>query len=192
MPKSIVPALVLVAFVLEPLAAFADDASKAAVTAAFAKMAQAKSYRMTMHAGAGDMTQEYVAPDRRHMSGPSMEMISIADDTWMKVNGKWQHIPKTAAGSGAMSSGAMGRGPGGPVAKPPEADVKFVGNQDCQGQPARVYSFSMPASSGPPSQSKFWIGASGYPCRMEMGGTGSASSMEWSDWGAPLRIKPPM
>ena len=167
-----------------PIAARGDEASKAAVAAAFAKMAQAKTYRMTMQAQSTQMVSDYVAPDRRHMTGSQMEMITIGDDTWMKMNGKWQHIPKMAGTSGAAMAGpAMGAAQ---RVKPPETDVTFLGNETCQGQPARAYQYSTGTGA---EKAKLLIGSSGYPCKIEMGG---GSSMEWSDWNAPMTINPPM
>jgi len=59
----------------------------AAVAAAFAKMAAATSYRMTMSSPAGEMTQDYFAPNRRHMTGVQMEMIMIGDD---RISRMWR------------------------------------------------------------------------------------------------------
>jgi hypothetical protein len=166
-----------------PVAARGDDAAKAAVTAAFAKMSQAKTYRMTMHAQSAEMVSDYVAPDRRHMTGSQMEMITIGEDTWMKMNGKWQHMPKmSATGGAAMGNPAMGAAQ---RVKPPETDVTFLGNETCQGQPARAYQYSTGTGS---EKAKLLIGSSGYPCRMDMGG----GSMEWSNWNAPMTINAPM
>ncbi|HXP94384.1 MAG TPA: hypothetical protein VN905_13015 [Candidatus Binatia bacterium] len=184
MSKPFAVVLVVLLVALSPGIGRADAAAKAAVAAAFQKMAQAKSYRMTMTSASGEMTQDYVAPNRRHISGRQMEMITIGDDSWMKVDGKWQHVPKMPMG--AMSAPqSIGSAP-----KAPETDVTLVGNQECQGQPAQVYQFSTSSASGTSEKSKLWVGSSGYPCRMQMGSSGA--SMQWSQWGAPLTIDAPM
>jgi hypothetical protein len=167
-----------------PVAARGDEAAKAAVAAAFAKMSQAKTYRMTMHAQSTQMVSDFVAPDRRHMTGSQMEMITIGDDAWMKMNGKWQHIPKTSGMSGAaMGNPAMGAAQ---RVKAPENDVTFLGNETCQGQPARAYQYSTGTGS---EKAKLLIGSSGYPCRIDMA---AGTSMEWSDWNTPMSITAPM
>lgn len=182
MSKLLVIVLIACSIALSPSIARADAAAKAAVAGAFQKMAQAKSYRMTMHSASGEMMQDYVAPNRRHMIGGQMETITIGDDTWMKINGKWQHIPKAMPMGGARSVGV--------VPKVPETDITFIGDQECQGRQARVYQFATSSASGTTQKSKLWVDASGYPCRMEIGGSGAW--MQWSQWGASMMINAPM
>jgi hypothetical protein len=171
---------------LAPGVSQADPASKAAVAAAFAKMAQAKTYHMTMQSGSRTMNMDVVAPDKRHTTAGTMEMIAIGDDMWIKVNGNWQHMPKMGNAPMPGPMGAAAAGMQAPT-KPPEGDVTSLGPAQCQGKPAQGYQ----VTDGSGVKTKVLIDASGYPCEMDMTMSMGDAVIQWSNWNGPITVNAP-
>ena len=185
-----------------------DPAALAAIRAAYVKAAEQRSFRgrMTTESDGkiSESTIEYAAPGRMHMvmKTQNMEHIMIDGAHYMKTDGKWSRMP--------ISSGAMLE----QIRKDPEALAAFersvsgaqrIGPEAVGGQPATAYRYYQAAkvAGGLGSSAgwvKLWVGANGLPLKVEsdatsrmlgFGGRGKTTIL-YSDYGANVRINPPM
>lgn len=87
--------------------AFANQACKAQVDAAFAKLREAKSFKLettiTNAEGTLIMEADYVLPDRMHQKvqlgkdSTAMEMIVVGEKAWSNQGAGWAELPKIFA-----------------------------------------------------------------------------------------------
>jgi hypothetical protein len=134
------------------------------------------------------MEMDFVAPDRYRMDSPMGAQYVIGDTMYMTVDGRAMRIP--------MPKGMITqwREPTRAFHELGKLQVEALGTEILDGKPAKKYRFSQP---GPPATtSLLWVGAEGYPVKMETtGGTGkraSAVTVFYSRFNDPsLKIDPP-
>lgn len=131
-------------FVLASGSAFADQSCKDQVDAAFAKLREAKAFRLettiTNADGSLKMKADYVLPDRMHQivevsnQPMPMEMIVIGKRAWSNQKGVWAELPQSFADTVANQIKET-------VAQPPKVgtDYKCVGDKDFEGKTYSVY-----------------------------------------------------
>lgn len=165
--------------------ALADQSCKDQVDAAFAKLREAKAFRLettiTNADGSLKMKADYVLPDRMHQivevsnQPMPMEMIVIGKRAWSNQQGVWAELPQSFADTVAHQIKET-------VAQPPKAgtDYKCAGEKNFEGKAYTVYqgTLAMPltadakdkgprvtAMSVPNQQSVYIDKASGLPAR---------------------------
>lgn len=110
---------------------------------------------------------DFVAPDRYRMQMPPMgTQIVIGDTMYINVDGRSMRIP--------MPKGTMTqwRETDRAMREVDKAQVEALGSEVINGKPAKKYRMTQ-ASGGTPTTTLIWVGAEGYPVRMET--TGKAS-----------------
>jgi outer membrane lipoprotein-sorting protein len=159
----------------------------------------AKSYRARMESVSDERkvtaTVEYLAPDRIHMVSNVNEMIVVGPDTYMKpANGSWQKFPVDV--NQIISSF---RNPQMIEDLRSSADPKLVGADTVDGIPTNVYQYTVknPAGMTGTSVAKVWIATTdNLPRKMEtesdFSGKHSKTLVTYYDYGADVKIEPPM
>jgi len=129
--------------------ALADQPCKDQVDAAFAKLREAKAFRLettiTNAEGTLKMKADYVLPDRMHqvvtVTGQpmTMEMIVIGKRAWSNERGVWAELPPQFADTVANQIKET-------VAEPPKVatDYKCVGDKDFEGKSYTLYQGVLP------------------------------------------------
>jgi hypothetical protein len=132
------------AFLLVAGQAFADQPCKEQVDAAFAKLRDAKAFRLettiTNADGTLKMKADYVLPDRMHqvvtVTGQpiAMEMIVIGKRAWSNERGVWAELPTSFADTVANQLKET-------VAEPPKVatDYKCAGDKEFEGKTYTLY-----------------------------------------------------
>ena len=113
---------------------------------------------------------DFVAPDRYRMQMPSMgTQIVIGDTMYMSIDGRSMRIP--------MPKGTMTqwRETDRAMREVDKAQVEALGSEVVNGKPAKKYRMTQ-ASGGTPSTTLMWVGADGYPVRIETTGKASGRS----------------
>lgn len=167
------------------------------VHAAFEKFLAAKSFRATVtdvKKGQQISSMEFLAPDRYHIvSGQAQaEQIIIGNDVYTMIDGRPMRLPIPVQVGRIVgqyrNAEAMERLRG-------NTTVTVVGDDDVDGEPARVYAYSMTEPSK--SDSKLWISTeTGLPLQIESTGTfmhvKSTVRVRYSDFDSTLiRIAAP-
>jgi outer membrane lipoprotein-sorting protein len=140
-------------------------------------------------------TVEYVAPDRIHMISNVSEMIVVGSNTYVKpVNGSWQKFPMDV--NQIISSF---RNPKMIEDLRNGTDARLVGTDTVDGVAVNVYQYTMKNPTGitGTSVSKVWIATSdNLPRKMEteseFNGKTSKTHVTYYDYGADIKIEPPM
>ncbi len=111
------------------------------------------------------MKLDYVAPDRYHMyfyapdGQTKSEMMMIGNDMYMKIGSEWRKFPSTIKDNQMMNMRKMFDEEGLKTVQ----DVKYVGDDNIDGQKAYIYSYhntKTDATIPYPFTSKIWISAS--------------------------------
>lgn len=129
--------------------AFAVQSCKDQVDAAFAKLREAKAFRLETTISNSDgtlkMKADYVLPDRMHQivtvsnQPMPMEMIVIGKQAWSNQSGVWAELPQSFADTVANQIKET-------VAQPPKVgtDYKCAGDKDFEGKTYTVYEGVLP------------------------------------------------
>lgn len=130
--------------ILASAPALADETCKEQVDAAFAKLREAKSFRLETTIknpeGTLRMSADYVLPDRMHQKvvlgkdGPPMEMIVIGKQAWSNQGSGWVALSEAFANTVANQVKET-------VAEAPKVmtDYKCAGDKEFEGKTYSVY-----------------------------------------------------
>jgi outer membrane lipoprotein-sorting protein len=176
----------------------ASSDPKADVIAASNKFIALDSFRANME-GVGQTEiksqVDYVAPDRFHVrylggTGAGMEMISIGKEMYMRTGDKWTKMPGTGTSIPTLRDSFTEEG------LKSLTDVKYVGEEEVDGEPALVYSFgNLTPAGGHPFTSKMWVSKdTGLPLKIYAEYTnGVLKHMTIKyDTETPITIEPPV
>lgn len=156
---------------------------------------EVKAFKAKM-AGQGqtpmETEMEFAAPDRyRIRTGTGMEMIVIGNTSYMKLGDKWQKMPMPLDSALADARAAFNK-----EGMKWISDVKYVGEDTANGEPAYVYTYHGKGPQGEgENDSKIWIARSnGLPVKVESTyRAGSLRSMTIDyDYRSPVQIEPPV
>lgn len=133
---------------------------------------------------------DFVAPDRYRMQMGSMgTQIVIGDTMYMHIDGRSMRIP--------MPKGTMTqwRETDRAMREVDKAQVEALGSEVVNGKPAKKYRMTQ-SSGGTPTSTLMWVGADGYPVRIETtgkaGGRTSTTTITYSRFNDPsIRIDAP-
>ncbi len=152
----------------------------------------AKSYHVTMTTTApkGDLSldMDFVAPDRYRMKTPMGTQYVIGDTMYMTMNGRTM---KMALPKGQVSSY---REPARFAEHQATMTVEALGSDAVDGQPATKY---LVRNTQPqPGESTMWVGADGYPLKIEVKGTPNGqvarTTIRYSRFNDPtIKVEPP-
>jgi hypothetical protein len=160
------------------------------VEAATRKFLAARSYHVEMrHEGGplGTTTLEFVAPDRYRLRTPQGSQVIIGDTMYMRMDGRTMQVP--------LPRGVLTQ-----WRDPAQLDkhrdtlvVEQLGAEAVAGKPARKYRM---VNSKPRSESLMWIGADGYPRRIQAiargQGKATTTTLDYSRFNDPgIRITAP-
>ena len=112
------------------------------------------------------MEFEYIAPDRYHIkNAPSMEIIIIGKNTYLKVNGNWQKSPANLGDSIPKMRDAFTE-----EGMKSLTDVEYVGEDSIDGKDALLYRYKgNTIKDATAYDSKLWIGKDdGLPLKIEV------------------------
>lgn len=112
------------------------------------------------------MEFEYAAPDRYHIkNAPSMEIIIIGKNTYLKVNGNWQKSPANLGDSIPKMRDAFTE-----EGMKSLTDVEYVGEDSIDGKDALLYRYKgNTIKDATAYDSKLWIGKDdGLPLKIEV------------------------
>jgi outer membrane lipoprotein-sorting protein len=181
MMKRLLCALALVAFSVAP--ALADP--KSDVTGAMVTLESAKSYHVTVnsHGQTGDI--DMVKPDKMHVVFGPMEMIKIANTSYMKMNGSWQRfaIPGVSERLTGMYEGVLKNA----TSHVDDLIVTDLGNKVVDGVPLHGYTLKNKDSTVAPST--VYLDGKGMPVRMD---TNENTVVHFSKINEPIAIDAPM
>ncbi|WP_395679167.1 hypothetical protein [Dokdonella sp.] len=137
--------------------------------AAFAKFLAAKSFRATatdVKKGEQVSKMEFVAPDRYRIDSAGHPSLIIGDTMYMDIGGKMQAVP--VPGVGRMV--AQYRNPEFLGEMEAGMDVKALGDETVDGEPAKVYAYTL--TKPMKSDAKTWVSVNtGLPIQIESTGT---------------------
>lgn len=133
---------------------------------------------------------DFVAPDRYRMQmAPMGTQIVIGDTMYMNIDGRSMRIP--------MPKGTMTqwRETDRAMREVDKAQVEALGSEAVNGKPAKKYRMTQ-SSGGTPTTTLMWVGADGYPLRIETngkaGGRASTTTITYSRFNDPsIRIDVP-
>lgn len=133
---------------------------------------------------------DFVAPDRYRMQmAPMGTQIVIGDTMYMNIDGRSMRIP--------MPKGTMTqwRETDRAMREVDKAQVEALGSEVVNGKPAKKYRMTQ-SSGGTPTSTLMWVGADGYPVRIETtgkaGGRASTTTITYSRFNDPsIRIDVP-
>jgi hypothetical protein len=178
MKKQITAFLALIVLTMAP--ALADTMSD--VKAAFAKLAAAKTYKISATPPSGPAVKgEVVNPGDSHMTIGPMEIIIIGNTTYTNMGGSW--TKQTAAGISAGESPMAIATPG------PDAVVRDLGTKTVGG--VSLHAYSMQKSARAPVATVY-IDGHGLPVRIESATARGSMVMQLSDFNAPITIVAPI
>jgi hypothetical protein len=166
-------ALVLV---MTAMPAYAD--CKAEVDGAFAKLREAKAFRMASKIvnpqGTLNISVDYMLPDRMHQrvrlgeSPAEMETIAIGEKVWSNQGQGWAEVPENFAGEIVKQIQQT-------VAAPSQSKIVYscLGDKEFEGKTYAAYSATLPAAEttkaeapGKPTMQTLYIDkSSGLPAR---------------------------
>lgn len=179
-----------IAAVLLVAACTAQAGAREDVEAATRKFLAARSYHVEMrHAGATPMvtTLDFVAPDRYRLTTPQGTQVIIGDTMHMAMGGRTMKLPLP---KGTL---AQWRDPAQTEKHRATLRVEDLGVDAIDGKPARKYRM---VNSEPPTESLMWVGADGYPRRIQAttqaGGRKATTTLAYSRFNDPtIRIDAP-
>ena len=176
--KRLTVILALVVLTMAP--ALADPMSD--VKAAFAKLAAAKTYKISATPPSGPAVKgEVVNPGDSHMTIGPMEIIIIGNTTYTKMGGSW--AKQTASGISNGESPMALATPG------PDAVVRDLGAKTVGGVSLHAYSMQKTASA---PVATVYIDGNGLPVRIESAAARGNMVMQLSDFNAPITIVAPI
>ncbi|HYO98769.1 MAG TPA: hypothetical protein VER76_00995 [Pyrinomonadaceae bacterium] len=186
----------------------ADDKPLDVMTKAMRAQLDAKSYRAHVTSSVSDgttssMVIEYVAPDRYRMTSEAkpgggqsyqMEYVIVGGETYIKApNRGWVKSPIDAGG---MIKAFRDPKMLDELAK--TADVKYVGAETLDGEPALVYQYTQnnPLGTNLKSSSKTWLSvADGLPRKTEtdgeFNGQKTKTLVKMSGYNSDIKIEAP-
>lgn len=177
----------------------ASSDPKADVIAASKKFSELKSFSANME-GVGQTEIKskvrYVAPDRFHIeylagTGAGMELIMIANQTFMKNGDKWSKMPSSGNTSVPTLRDSFTE-----EGLKTLSDVKFEGSDTIDGKPALIYSYKNVTPQGDfPFSAKMWVGKdSGIPVRIVADYTNDVLKQMTINYDTetPVTIEPPI
>jgi hypothetical protein len=134
------------------------------------------------------MDMDFVAPDRYRMKMPIGTQYVIGDTMYMAMNGRTM---KSALPKGQI---ANYRDPAQIAANKATMTVESLGSDTIDGQVAKK--FLVRNTQPRPAESTIWVGADGYPLRIEVsgddGGQATRTTIRYSRFNDPsIRIDPP-
>lgn len=177
----------------------ASSDPKADVIAASRKFTDLKSFSAKMDGvGQTEIKSQvsYVAPDRFHVkylagTGAGMELIMIANQTYMKTGEKWSKMPSSGNTSVPTLRDSFTE-----QGLKTLSDVKFEGDDTVDGKAALIYSYKNVTPQGDfPFNAKMWVSKdTGIPMRIVAEYTnGVLKQMTVNyDTETPVTIEPPM
>jgi hypothetical protein len=179
-------ALASAAEAINPLSA------KDEISAMMDRFVTVKSYHVDMNTSSpkGDMAMDldFVAPDRYRMKMPMGTQYVIGDTMYMAMNGRTM---KMAIPKGQISNY---RDPAQIAANKATMTVESLGNDTIEGQAAKK--FLVRNTEPRQVESTIWVGADGYPLRIEVNGEDrgqvARTTISYSRFNDPsIRIDPP-
>ncbi len=180
MRGSIVAVFLVLATSAAALATPADD-----VAGAFAAWGKATSYHMAVITAKGQqMDGDFVRPDKMHLTMGPMEMITLADGTFVKMNGSWMRLPRPMP---QMQSGALtyveglGR-------NPKDTTVEDLGTKSVDG--ASYHAYKVTPNGGKPST--VYVDGAGLVARVDVTEGDGTSIVRFSKYNAPVTIVAPI
>ncbi|MFC5579135.1 outer membrane lipoprotein carrier protein LolA [Lysobacter niabensis] len=166
--------------------------AKDEISAMMDRFVAVKSYHVDMNTSSpkGDMAMDmdFVAPDRYRMKMPMGTQYVIGDTMYMAVNGRTM---KMALPKGQI---ANYREPAQIAANKATMTVESLGSDTIDGQAAKK--FLVRNTEPRQVESTIWVGADGYPLRIEVNGDAGAqatrTTISYSRFNDPsIRIDPP-
>lgn len=181
------------AAVAETPVAQPEPDAKAQATKAMENFLAAKSYHaeLTTRASGQAVTMEmdFVAPDRYRMKTPMGTQYVVGETMYITMNGRTLKTPLPKdQGPGDY------RDPARFAEHKATMTVEALGSDAVDGQPAEKY---LVRNTQPqPGESTLWVGAEGYPLKMEVvgrtGGQATATTIRYSRFNDPaITIDPP-
>ncbi len=156
------------------------------------KFLAARSYHVVMENSdkrVPKMEMDFVAPNRYRMSMPMGTQYVIGDTMYMTIDGRTMRIP--------MPKGTMTQWRENDRAfrEVDQMQIEDLGAAVVDGKPTRKYRMTQ-TTHKPATTSLIWVGANGYPVRMETSGTAgkrpSTVTVTYSRFNdASIRIEPP-
>jgi len=176
-------------FALSTGAVLADPLPPQLATA-FANLAGANSYHMSVNARGQQIDIDMVKPGKMHitMSGGkmAMEMIKIDSDTYMKMGGSWRKF--TFPGMDEMIKSYVNVRS---LAADRPADATFtdLGMSAIDGVPMHEYEVVSSPTSDP---ADIYVGADGFIHDMTVKGKNGPATIVFSAYNAPVTIAAPI
>lgn len=178
---------------LVPVAGTAWAGPKEDLKAVSMKFLALRSYHVVMENSDKRVPKtemDFVAPDRYRMQMGSMgTQVVIGDTMYMQIDGRSMRIP--------MPKGTMTqwRETDRAMREVDKAQVEALGSEVVNGKPAKKYRMTQ-NSGGTPTITLMWVGADGYPARIQTTGTaagrGSTVTITYSRFNDPsIRIDVP-
>ena len=166
---------IALASVTSALADPTDDVRKALVN-----FANVTSYHMTFESKSQKGEADVVKPNKMHMVAGPMEMITIADGTYVKVQGNWMKLPRPMPQvQNAMFGYVHDLG-----AKPQDVTVEDLGSKTIDG--AGYHAYKVTPNGGKPST--VYVDGSGLLARIVT----DTGSVTFSKFNAPVKIEAPV
>lgn len=163
----------LAVILLAPVAGTAWAGPKEDLKAVSVKFLALRSYHVVMENSDKRVPKtemDFVAPDRYRMQMGSMgTQIVIGDTMYMNIDGRSMRIP--------MPKGTMTqwRETDRAMREVDKAQVEALGSEVVNGKPAKKYRMTQ-NSGGTPTSTLMWVGADGYPARIETTGKAAGRS----------------
>lgn len=160
--------------------------------------ANAKSFKISMATSdqgtQGQITMEIVRPDRQHIKfaagQQSFEMIDIGTDHYMNIGGKWTKTTTKAPTANLADPQAMIDS----FNKSVDANTKITkgGTETVNGTPCQDWVVAVSDSSSDQSTAGTMCVGLHDNLPVQFKDTTGKFSMTFSDWNAPIDIKPPI
>jgi hypothetical protein len=132
------------------------------------------------------LSMDVVQPDKVHMTmGGRMQMITIGGDTWMNMNGSWQHLPM--ANPMAQRPMDMAHNAGMQGAGPSDYAITDLGPTMLDGVPAHKY--HMAGKTG--DTVDMWV-SENLPLQVQATGKDGTATIKYSKYNSVPDIAPPM
>lgn len=191
-PGLLLAAAALSATTLSLVAPAALAGPKEDMKALSVKFLAARSYHVVMENSdkrVPKMEMDFVAPNRYRMSMPMGTQYVIGDTMYMTIDGRTMRIP--------MPKGTMTqwRESDRAFREVDQMQIEDLGAAVLDGKPTHKYRMTQTTHT-PATTSLIWVGANGYPVRMETSGTAgkrpSTVTVTYSRFNdASIRIEPP-
>ena len=192
MLRTITCALACATTIFAPLAASADDSRRLLSEVRFTTI---KSFKLDMiyHTPQGefDKVVTYVAPDRLRIDIPTRKMaaVTIGRLVWIRdADNKWhkQELPAGVDPMGAVHNLTQ-------LSQSVKSKiVTYVGDETLDGVKTHVYNLAAPPKHGFSAiTEKLWLGADGYPRKLEQKNGPFTMRATYTDLNAALSVSGP-